>query len=213
MNDISSAPMGEQPDPWDMTGTNTAPDPRRTWVHKLRNAWNEIKGCACAGVVAQGGIHSLCVLFAGVSGASSSSLSRIASAALQGNGLVGLTAAETFQYIAAPILAVPMSYGVDVWRKSKYSLSKAGIAVAISAGVAAGMAYKWPHQHDVDMVVTWFDAQPKDAQQKIRQFATDTKQTVNEVALGMCSSDPKIQAEMDRLKIPAYQRVYDYFVR
>ncbi len=213
MNDMTSAQISATTGDVmpDMTGIKVSPNPHRTLRHKLQNQWNKFKGCACAGVVAQGGIHSICVLFAGVSGATSSSVSRLASAALQGNGLIGLTAAETFQYIAAPALAVPISYGVDMWRKSQYSLSKAGVAIAISATVAAGIAYQWPHQHDADMAVSWFETQSKDEQQRIRQFALDTKQTVNEVALGMCSSNPDIQAKMDQLKKPAYTRVYEYF--
>lgn len=197
----------------DMLGVAVSPDPIRTWKHRLRNQWNQIKGCACAGVVAQGGIHTLCVIFAGVSGVSSSGVSRAISTVFQGNGFVGLTAAETFQYMVAPALSVPLSWGIDVLRKSQYSLSKAGIAIGVSATVAVGIAYKWPHQHEADMAVQWFNYQSQDTQQKIRQFALDTGQTVDEVTLSICGSDPRIQAEMDRLKTPAYQRVYEYFVR
>jgi hypothetical protein len=195
----------------DFTGLRIAPDPKRTWRHALRNQWNIIKGCACAGLVSQGGVHSICLAFAGVSGAGASSVSRFISQVFNGQGLIGLTAAETLQYFVAPALAVPVSYGVDRLRGSGYSLPKAGVAVAISAAVAVGIAYQWPHQHDADMAVKWFDGQSEGSKIKIRQFARDTGQSINDVALGMCSSDPIIMSEMERLKRPAYIRVGQYF--
>lgn len=187
-----------------------APSPKRTLKHKLLNQWNRFKGCACAGVATQAGMHSICFLFASVSGAGGGVISSTLAPLVNGRGLVGLTAPESLQYLVAPILAVPISYGIDRWRTAKYSLSKAGVAFAIAAATTVGISAVIPHQHDAYMADMWLKKQTPEMQEKVREIAISTKQSVTDTAIGICGSRPEIRAEMERLKTPAYKRVLQY---
>lgn len=179
-----------------------APYPKRTLKHKLLNSWNKFKGCACAGMATQAGIHSICVVFAATSGVGGGIVSSTLAPLVNGRGLMGLTAPESLQYLAAPILSVPISYGIDRWRAARYSLSKAAVAFAMAAGTTVAISAIFPHQHDAEMANLWFQKQTPEAQERIRDLARSTNQSVSETAILICGQRPDH---------PAYKRVLQYF--
>lgn len=185
----------------DLGDAFNAPYPKRTIKHKLLNLWNWTKGCACAGIGTQAGMHSICFVFASVSGAGGGVVSSTLAPLVNGRGIIGLTASESLQYLAAPILAVPISYGIDRLRIAKFSLSKAGVAFAIAAGATVAISAIFPHQHDADMANMWFQKQTPERQEMVRDLARSTNQTVTEAAIIICGQKPD----------PAYKRVLQYF--
>ena len=190
--------------------TTTGTGIQRTWKHKVLSHMRRFSGCACAGMVTQGGAHSLCIAFAAASGTGAGAISQLLSPLFDGNGIIGLSAAETIQFIAAPILSIPASYAIDQWRKGTYSLSKLGVAVGISFAIASGLSNAFPHDHNAQMGRVWFDTQPHDVQEKIKLFASETKQTRDDVTRTLCSSDPQVWKKMEELQKPPYVRVYEY---
>lgn len=183
---------------------------KRTWRHKFMSQVRQFSGCACAGMITQGGAHSLCIAFAAASGTGVGAVSQILSPLFEGNGIIGLSAQETMQFFVAPVLSVPASYAMERLRKGTYSLSKLGVAIGISFAVAAGLSTAFPHDHNTETGRIWFESQPQDVQEKIRTFANETSQTVDEVTQSLCSSDPNVRKRMEKLQKPPYTRVYEY---
>lgn len=183
---------------------------KRTWKHRFMSQVRQFSGCACAGMITQGGAHSLCIAFAAASGTGVGAISQILSTLLEGNGIIGLSAQETMQFFVAPALSVPASYAMERLRKGTYSLSKLGVAVGISFAVAAGLSTAFPHNHNTETGRIWFESQPQEIQEKIRVFAKETSQTVDEVTQSLCSSDPNIRKRMEEFQKPPYTRVYEY---
>lgn len=113
--------------------SRSAPPPKRTWMHKLRNLWRQVSGCVCSGVVSGGASHIGCLVFPAVFGAASGS----------------------FTLWASPAVAVGLSYVFDRMRGATFTMQKAGITIGAAFVVASGISLLSSHDHghhnDVDI--------------------------------------------------------------
>ncbi len=191
----------------DVSAQDIAPDPRRTWRHRLAHTWDQVKGCVCSGVATQGSVHGLCVAFAAVTGAGGGGISRIipdAAVNAFSRGAIGLTGTEILQYALAPSFALAMSYGVDKWRRGQFTWSKAGVTLLTCALAVPLVNTAIPHRHDAEMARIWLSMQTEEFQQNIKNYALFPNERPEDIALRMCSTDP-------RMNLPAYRRVLNHF--
>ena len=126
-------------------------------------------------------------------------------------GAAGLTGAEIFQYAIAPVCALAASYGVDKWRGGNFTWQKAGVTLLTCAIAVPVVNTLVPHNHDFEQARIWLHSKPAAYQATIIEFARATGQTPESIANSMCDSDPKVRTEMEKMKLPAYQRVLQHF--
>ncbi len=214
MKEYQASPDLALADVLNISADDIAPDPPRTWRHRLAHTWDQVKGCVCSGVATQGSVHGLCVAFAAVTGMGGGGMSRIipdAAVNTFSRGAIGLTGAEVLQYAVAPAFALAASYGVDKWRRGQFTWSKAGVTLLTCALTMPLVNLAVPHDHNTEQAGIWLRSKPPEYQETIIKFARESGQTPEAVAFGMCDGDPKIRTEMERMKLPAYRRVLNHF--
>lgn len=94
---------------------------------------------------------------------------------------LGVGLSSTFMaaamYIASPILAVGVTYTISRWKKKRMGLSKIFGSAVFALGMSIAITQFTGHQHQDHDVVntsqakTWFDKQPKQTKELIRDAA------------------------------------------
>jgi hypothetical protein len=115
------------------------------------------------------------------------------------------------KFFVAPVLSVPASlrHG-EVEKRNIFPSQNLALLLEFLLQLPQDCQLRFPHDHNTETGRIWFESQPQDVQEKIRTFANETSQTVDEVTQSLCSSDPNVRKRMEKLQKPPYTRVYEY---